>query len=80
MQADTFALILKQAMRILKFTEKLFTVCNSWCSRNATAELMTYFFFRYDARHHANMSVLCKPLKPHFYIVDLGFTGVYIFF
>ena len=27
------------------------------------------------AYHHENI-----PLKPHFYIVQLGFTGVYIFF
>ena len=31
---------------------------------------------------HANMSVLTylDPLTPHFYIVKLGFTGVYIIF
>ena len=30
--------------------------------------------------HQENMSVIVYPLKPHFYIVKLGFTGVYIFF
>ena len=29
---------------------------------------------------HANMSVYCIPLTPNFYIVKLGFTGVYIIF
>ena len=27
-----------------------------------------------------NMSVCLYPLTPHFYIVKLGFTGVYIIF
>ena len=26
------------------------------------------------------MSVKCVPLKPHFYIVKLGYAGVYLFF
>ena len=29
--------------------------------------------------HHENMTIKFDPLKPHFYIVKLGFTGVYIF-
>ena len=35
-----------------------------------------------DKKHHANTPVSCKPLTrvtPHFYIVKLGFTGVFIF-
>ena len=30
--------------------------------------------------HHENLSINFDPLKPHFYIVKLGFTGVYIIF
>ena len=30
--------------------------------------------------HQENMSVKCIPLKPHFYIVKLGYAGVYLFF
>ena len=30
--------------------------------------------------HHENMPIQFWPLKPHFYIVKLGFTGVYIIF
>ena len=26
------------------------------------------------------MSVMCVPLKPHFYISKLGYAGVYLFF
>ena len=31
-------------------------------------------------RHQDNMSVWLYPLTPHFYIVKLGLTGVYIIF
>ena len=30
--------------------------------------------------HHENMPIYFYPLKPHFYILKLGFTGVYIIF
>ena len=30
--------------------------------------------------HHESMPIYLWPLKPHFYIVKLGFTGVYIIF
>ena len=30
--------------------------------------------------HHANISVEGRPLTPHFHILTLGFTGVYIIF
>ena len=30
--------------------------------------------------HQENMSVKCIPLIPHFFIVKLGFAGVYLFF
>ena len=30
--------------------------------------------------HHENMLYYFDPLKPHFYIVKLGFTAVYIIF
>ena len=33
-----------------------------------------YFF------HHENIPIYFDPLKPHFYIVKLGFTGVFIIF
>ena len=34
-----------------------------------------------ESSHHENMSIKCwPPLKPHFYKVKLGFTGVYIIF
>ena len=40
-----------------------------------------------DAQHRKNEGTITKrclynfePLKPHFYIVKLGFTGVYIIF
>ena len=33
-----------------------------------------------DRLHHENMLYNFDPLKPHFYIVKLGFTGVYIIF
>ena len=29
--------------------------------------------------HHNNISVYCRPLTPHFYIVKVGLTGVYFF-
>ena len=29
-------------------------------------------------KHHQNMPIYVDPLQPHFYIVKLGFTGVYI--
>ena len=35
------------------------------------------YFFR---DHHENMPFITEPLKPHFYIVKLGFKGVYIVF
>ena len=34
----------------------------------------------YKAIHHENMPIYFDPLKSHFYIVKLGFTGVYIIF
>ena len=35
----------------------------------------------YSAPHHENMPIkFFNPLKPHFYIVKLGLTGVYIIF
>ena len=30
--------------------------------------------------HQENLSVQCIPLEPHFYIVKLGYAGVYLFF
>ena len=30
--------------------------------------------------HHENTYIILTPIKPHFYIVKLGFTGVYIIF
>ena len=30
--------------------------------------------------HHENTPIFFDPLKPHFYVVKLGFTGVYIIF
>ena len=30
--------------------------------------------------HHENTYIKFHPFKPHFYIVKLGFTGVYIIF
>ena len=33
-----------------------------------------------EAPHHENMPICVDPLKPHFYIVKLRFTGVYIIF
>ena len=42
-----------------------------------------YFTFRHDSRRslHITKTSPCNenPLTPHFYIVKLGFTGVYIF-
>ena len=35
---------------------------------------------RREKTHQENMSVQYIPLKPHFYIVKLGFAGVYLFF
>ena len=34
----------------------------------------------YVVIHHENRPIYFDPLKPHFYIVKLGFTGVYIIF
>ena len=31
-------------------------------------------------KHHESMPINFDPLKPHFYIVKWGFTGVYIIF
>ena len=33
-----------------------------------------------SSKHQENKSVHKNPLKPHFYIVKLGFAGVYLFF
>ena len=42
--------------------------------------IRTLIFLKIEAaRHHVNMSVLCIPLIPHFYIVKLGVQG-YSFF
>ena len=30
--------------------------------------------------HHENMPINFDPLKPHYYIVKLGFAGVFIIF
>ena len=30
--------------------------------------------------HHETIPIYVDPLKPHFYIVKLGFTGIYIIF
>ena len=32
------------------------------------------------SNHQDNISVLCIPLSSHFYIVKVGFTGVFIIF
>ena len=49
--------------------------------------LFLFFFFVLDAILFSGMAPIPKtrlynfdPLKPHFYIVKLGFTGVYIIF
>ena len=41
-------------------------------------ELTSIVLFLIIRQHHANMSVKYRPLKPHFYIVKPGCTGVYI--
>ena len=33
-----------------------------------------------DSISQKNAHIILSPLKPHFYIVKLGFTGVYIIF
>ena len=33
-----------------------------------------------SAQHQENMSVLCCPLEPKFYIAKLGYAAVYLFF
>ena len=43
----------------------------------------SFFLSIAPSYHHAYMSVsstVVHPLTPHFYIVKLGFTGVYIIF
>ena len=40
-------------------------------------------FLKYHTAHHENIPNIVynfDPLEPHFYIVKLGFTGVYIIF
>ena len=45
-----------------------------------------FFFFLLPAYYYGEIIITktylynCDPLKPHFYIVKLGFTGVYIIF
>ena len=48
---------------------------------NKTVVISVYKFFKIENKalcnnHQENM----YPLKPHFYIVKLGFAGVYLFF
>ena len=47
-----------------------------------TSSLLKFPFkvFCNKAEHHENMPIYFDPLKPHFYIEKLGFTGVYIIF
>ena len=51
-------------------------------STGDTAWMFFFFFFFFCSIGHITKTYLYNfdPLKPHFYIVKLGFTGVYIIF
>ena len=68
---------------IMGYFYHLFHVYVTWI-RNW---LQVYHFDKQDwsmvaglCHHHGNMPIQFWPFKPHFYIVKLGFTGVYIIF
>ena len=44
------------------------------------ALIYTASFVAFNNKHHDNKSVKVDTLTPHFYIVKLWFTGVYIIF
>ena len=56
-------------------------ICAVWSGPSLTANRITWYYKRYEWRA-ITKTYLCNfhPLKPHFYIVKLGFTGVYIIF
>ena len=43
-------------------------------------KITSHVFSVTASRKHENIPILIWPLKPHFYIVKLGFTGVYNIF
>ena len=49
-------------------------------SNKMSPEITQINFSYTSALHHENLPIILTPLKPHFYIVKLGFTGVYIIF
>ena len=53
------------------------------CQADGSREMSSYFLKKkYENNQNIRKTCLYKfdPLKPHFYIVKLGFTGVYIIF
>ena len=78
------------ARDLILFPTDLQTV-NYYSKITATADLILNSFLQFDLGPKKGMqhipdnimiTSLCNvyPLTPHFYIVNLGFTGVYIFF
>ena len=56
---------------------------NNWCLYFSVRLLFLQFHFvvfRVFEFHHAICPCYVHPLIPHFYIVKLGFAGVYIIF
>ena len=45
---------------------------------SSTDERWPYELYLKETRHHEKYLYNFDPLKPHLYIVKLGFTGVYI--
>ena len=59
---------------LLRTLTKIKTVPSDHHASNHFYSICELFF------HHENMLYNFDPLKPHFYIGELGFTGVYIIF
>ena len=47
---------------------------------NTSSQLSVFTVKSSGSFHHENIPINFDPLKPHFQIVKLGFTGVYIIF
>ena len=58
--------------------------CAGWSESSLGAHVRRYVFWRYGSFILHGITKTClynfDPLKPHFHIVKLGFTGVYIIF
>ena len=67
----------KHLIRPSHFMRAIYTNTDNRLDRSKAVPLLQVFFV--SLRKHTYI-ILTTPLKPHFYIVKLGLTGVYIFF